>query len=81
MLIRNLANLITLIRVIMIFTAVGLLNQGNMLWRKWGVIILCLAFLLDGLDGYIARKTNFSNKIGSLVDTLGDRITENVITD
>lgn len=37
-----------------------------------------LAFLLDGVDGVVARKFNVDSKTGALIDTLGDRITENV---
>jgi len=40
---------------------------------------LFFAFLLDGIDGLLARRFNNSNNIGSFIDTLGDRITENII--
>jgi len=76
---NNIANLITLIRLIAVFITALFLTQDNGILRKWGLVILAFAFLLDSLDGYFARKLNTANNIGSLIDTLGDRITENVI--
>lgn len=76
---RNFANMITLIRVIMIFFIMVFLSQDGITLRKWGLILLVVAFLLDGLDGLLARKFNASSNIGSIIDTLGDRITENVM--
>ncbi|MFH2145818.1 MAG: CDP-alcohol phosphatidyltransferase family protein, partial [Candidatus Omnitrophota bacterium] len=35
--------------------------------------------ILDGVDGYLARKYNASSLVGGMLDTLGDRITENVL--
>ena len=75
----NLANLATLIRVVMVFITITCLLHRNPAVRMWGFIILLLAFLLDGLDGILARRFGASNNIGSLIDTLGDRITENVM--
>lgn len=77
--IKNLANIITLIRVVLIFIAIAFLNHRYPVVRKGGFIILPFACLLDGLDGVLARKFNTQNNTGSLIDTLGDRITENVL--
>ncbi|MDD5130154.1 MAG: CDP-alcohol phosphatidyltransferase family protein [Candidatus Omnitrophica bacterium] len=79
MLLRNLANLTTLLRVILVFFIIAFLNQANAAWQIAGLILLVFTLLLDGLDGFIARKLNSSNNIGSIIDTLGDRITENVL--
>ena len=38
--------------------------------------LTAIAFAMDGLDGYIARKFNQSSKWGSVLDILGDRIVE-----
>lgn len=35
-----------------------------------------LAFALDGLDGYLARKFNCASKLGATLDIMGDRIAE-----
>jgi len=75
-LLRNLPNFITLIRVILIFYAISFLFYNGSIW---GIIALLLAFLLDGVDGVLARRLVVDNKVGSLTDTLGDRITENTL--
>ena len=36
-----------------------------------------LAFALDGLDGYLARKFHEESKLGALLDIMSDRIVEN----
>ena len=41
------------------------------------IAIIVLIFLLDGLDGYIARKRHETSKLGEVLDTVADRIIEN----
>ena len=36
-----------------------------------------MAFALDGVDGYVARKLHEESKFGALLDIMGDRIVEN----
>ena len=43
----------------------------------WALILTIIAFAMDGLDGYIARKFNESSKLGALLDIMSDRIVEN----
>jgi CDP-diacylglycerol--glycerol-3-phosphate 3-phosphatidyltransferase len=38
--------------------------------------LTAIAFAMDGLDGYLARKLNQSSKWGAVLDILGDRIVE-----
>jgi CDP-diacylglycerol---glycerol-3-phosphate 3-phosphatidyltransferase len=75
-LLRNLPNFITLARVVLIFYAISCLFYNGSIW---GIIALLAAFLLDGVDGVLARKLAVDNKVGSFTDTLGDRITENTL--
>ena len=76
---KNLANIITLIRVILIFIVLLFLSDRTVWVRMCGGILLVVAFVLDGIDGILAKVLHISNNIGSLIDTLGDRITENVL--
>lgn len=39
-------------------------------------ILTGIAFALDGVDGYIARKFNQTSKLGATLDIMGDRIAE-----
>ena len=42
----------------------------------WSVILTAIAFSMDGVDGYIARKYNQASEWGSVLDIMGDRIVE-----
>ncbi len=37
-----------------------------------------VAFALDGLDGYLARRLNLATPLGAQLDVLGDRVIENI---
>ena len=41
------------------------------------VSTILIIFILDALDGYIARQRNETSKLGEILDTLADRIIEN----
>ncbi len=71
----NVPNTIGVIRVILIVIALPFMYFTPGLWLI-SVSLIALSFLLDGLDGYIARKLKQITTIGSLVDVLADRITE-----
>ncbi len=76
---KNLANIITLTRIFLVFIVAGLLFCTNC--QTSYIIALVLTAILmwfDGLDGFVARKLNISSKLGSLLDIMGDRIVENV---
>ncbi len=76
---RNLANITVLVRVALVFVVMALLDNGNGSVRLLSVAVLLIALALDGLDGYLARKLDIVSGIGGVLDTLGDRITENAL--
>jgi len=76
---KNIGNFTTLARILFIFMSICLLNLNYFPLVCLGTVILVVAVIMDGMDGYLARKYNNSNKFGSLIDTLGDRITENLL--
>ena len=39
-------------------------------------VLTVIAFILDGVDGYVARKFNETSQLGSVLDIMGDRIVE-----
>ena len=51
--------------------------QGNTSAYLWALGLTILAFSLDGVDGYVARKFHEESKFGALLDIMGDRIVEN----
>ena len=73
------ANFITIFRVILMFIGVYFIyaHLDNYAAGIWVLILTILAFAMDGLDGYVARKFNESSKLGALLDIMSDRIVEN----
>lgn len=73
------ANFITIFRVFLMFIGVYLVmaQQGNFTAYVLALILTILAFALDGVDGYVARKFHEESKLGALLDIMSDRIVEN----
>lgn len=71
------ANFITIFRVFLIFISVYLLFNHNFYSYAWALVLVTVAFALDGVDGYVARKFNESSKLGAVLDIMSDRIAEN----
>ncbi|MFH1715173.1 MAG: CDP-alcohol phosphatidyltransferase family protein [Elusimicrobiota bacterium] len=76
---QNIANLIVGFRIMLIFVVLIFLSVDSFVFRFIALNILLFAIFLDGFDGYIARKFDIESKVGGLLDTLGDRITENCL--
>lgn len=71
------ANFISIFRVFLVFIAVYLLFEGNFYGYIWAFALTSISFMLDGVDGYVARKLNESSKLGAVLDIMGDRVVEN----
>ena len=70
------ANLITLARMLLVFVVVALLH-----FRTTGVYLSAAALtvliiVMDGVDGYVARRRKECTKFGAVADILGDRVVE-----
>ena len=70
------ANIITLCRLLLTFLVVILFRLHYILDITL-IFTISGIFILDALDGYIARKRNETSKVGEVLDTLADRIVEN----
>lgn len=70
------ANFISIFRIFVAFFAIYLLFIPTTTSYVWALVLSVIAFSLDGLDGYVARKFGESSKLGSVVDIMGDRIVE-----
>lgn len=77
--IKNIANITVLIRVFLVFIVIALLSGSNQSLRLLSVPLLLCALLLDGFDGYLARRLQVVSDVGGILNTLGDRLTENVL--
>lgn len=73
---NNTANIVSLSRIFIAFVAIGLLFITTTCAYVWALVLTIIAFAMDGVDGYIARKYNQSSELGSVLDIMGDRIVE-----
>ena len=68
-------NQITFLRVGLALLAIATF-QLSFWTTAMAVFLTAIAILLDGVDGYVARRTGTSTKLGAALDILGDRIIE-----
>lgn len=73
---NNLANIVSVTRIFVAYAAIACLYEQTTWAYIVSFILTIIAFSMDGLDGYIARKYNQSSEWGSVLDILGDRIVE-----
>lgn len=65
------ANLLTLLRYIILILIVAFSD----VWPLWSLgLLFTIPLMLDGLDGYIARRLNHSTKFGALFDLETDSL-------
>lgn len=72
----NIANIVSITRIFVAYGAIALLYVKTTWAYVLAFLLTAIAFSMDGLDGYLARKLNQSSKWGSVLDILGDRIVE-----
>jgi cardiolipin synthase len=72
------ANKITIFRILLVpFFVVEMLyyvQSGNEYLRLWALLAFALAAVLDGVDGYVARRYNQRSELGTILDPLADKI-------
>ncbi len=72
------ANKVTILRILLIpLFIVQILyyfKNGNELHRFLGLMSFAIAAILDGVDGYIARRYNQKSELGAILDPLADKL-------
>jgi phosphatidylglycerophosphate synthase len=68
-------NQITGLRVVLALVAIALFRH-NVWAAALAVLLTAIAILLDGVDGYVARRSGRATPVGAAFDILGDRIVE-----
>ena len=68
---RNIPNIVTFFRIILIFPIIILLeiNLKSYVW-----FLLILGGISDFADGFIAKKYNLKTSLGAIIDPLADKI-------
>jgi len=72
--VKNIPNLLTLIRVLVIPAFVLLLIDPTPQTRLWAASIFLFASFTDWLDGYLARLYNAESILGTMLDPLADKV-------
>jgi len=67
----NLANQLTLLRLVLVPAFALLVVYGEF---GWALVVFVSAGLTDGLDGLIARLTNSRTALGAFLDPLADKL-------
>ena len=68
---KNIPNIITLARILLVPLLIVLLLRGNYAGALW---VFLAAGISDALDGFIAKRFNLCTRLGSLLDPLADKI-------
>ncbi len=68
---RQLPNLISIIRILLVIPVVLSLLDGAYLNA---LVLFLIAGLSDGLDGYLARRYQWFTRLGGFLDPLGDKL-------
>jgi len=71
---KNLPNLLTLGRVVMIPIVLVLLDRGTPKASVWAAIVYGLAAITDALDGWLARRQGLVSVLGKFLDPLADKL-------
>ena len=68
---RHLPNFICLVRIALIWPTIDALYAG----RYWTALILvAVCAISDGLDGWLAKRFNWTSHLGKLLDPLADKL-------
>src|SRR5262245_14600076 len=73
------ANLITVVRLLLLFVAVACLYQEPFRLAALTMVIIAVVFAGDGLDGYVARWRGSSSPFGAVFDIAADRAVEQIL--
>jgi CDP-diacylglycerol---glycerol-3-phosphate 3-phosphatidyltransferase len=69
----NVANVLTMVRVLLVPAFVVCLLAGGTAWRLVALAIFCVASLTDLLDGRLARSRGLVTDFGKIADPVADK--------
>jgi len=68
---RHLPNLICLLRVLLVWPIASALQAGE---YRAALALFAAAAVSDGLDGYLAKRFNWTSDLGKVLDPLADKL-------
>jgi cardiolipin synthase len=69
--VRHLPNIICLIRIALVWPIAAALHAGAM---PAALALFVAAGISDGLDGYLAKRFNWTSELGKLLDPVADKL-------
>jgi CDP-diacylglycerol---glycerol-3-phosphate 3-phosphatidyltransferase len=69
----NVANILTIVRIVLVPVFVGFLLAGGTAWRLAALGTFCVASLTDVLDGRLARSRGLVTDFGKIADPVADK--------
>jgi CDP-diacylglycerol--glycerol-3-phosphate 3-phosphatidyltransferase len=73
------ANLITVVRLLLLFIAVAFIYWEPLRLAAVSMAIIAVVFAGDGLDGYVARWRGSASRFGAIFDIAADRAVEQIL--
>jgi cardiolipin synthase len=67
----NIPNAICVVRILLVFPIVLTLLSGS---YPMALVLMFVAGVSDGLDGFLAKRFNWSSRIGGLLDPVADKM-------
>lgn len=74
LMLRHLPNILTMSRIFMIPIVVAIFYLPGDFWVWVNVVLFTLAGLTDYVDGWLARKWNYTSAIGKFLDPIADKL-------
>lgn len=71
MILRHLPNLICIGRIVLVWPIVAALKSGNF---EVAMAVFALAAVSDGLDGFLAKRFQWTSELGKLLDPAADKL-------
>jgi len=68
---RDIPNLISIIRILLVAPVVALILHGDYLAA---LLLFVIAGISDGIDGYLARHFAWQSRLGSILDPIADKL-------
>lgn len=69
---KNIPNILSVIRILLVFVFVLVLFVGNNLYAA--LLVFFIAGATDVVDGYLARRNNWITNLGKILDPFADKL-------
>ncbi len=69
---KNIPNILSIIRILLVFVFVIVLFVFDEL--GWALVVFLVAGITDVVDGYLARRNNWITNLGKILDPVADKL-------